>query len=154
MFWLAVGNILRSWALAMQGHAEVGIAQLRAYLEAYELSGAKLLHPYFLTLLAEAYGQAGHPESGLSVLDTALTQIETTGERAWESGIYWLQGKLQLQQEAPDTLTAESCFQIALKRRAGPAGQISRATGGNKPQSTVATTGQAGGSPRSPRSNP
>ena len=56
-FWLAWGTILRGWALAEQGQGEEGIAQIRQGLAAYRATGAELWRPYFLALLAEAYGK-------------------------------------------------------------------------------------------------
>ena len=86
------GRILRGWALAMQGDAAAGVAQIQQGLTAIQEIGFKLLRPYFLTLLAEAYGQAGQPEAGLTVLDEAVTLIATTEERWWEPEVYRLQG--------------------------------------------------------------
>ena len=52
----------------MQGEAARGSAQIRQGLAAPQGGGLKLLHPSFLAVLAEAYGQAGQPEAGLQVL--------------------------------------------------------------------------------------
>ena len=43
------------------------------------------LQRLFLTLLAEAYGQAGQPETGLRVLAEAATLMATTDGRLWEA---------------------------------------------------------------------
>jgi predicted ATPase len=76
--------------------------------------GLKLYHPYFLSLLAEAYGLAGQPEAGLTVLTEAFTLIAATEERWWEAEVYRLQGALLLQLPLPDVGQAEGCFQQAL----------------------------------------
>jgi tetratricopeptide (TPR) repeat protein len=55
--WLANGMVLRGWALAEQGGKEEGIAQIREGLAARQAMGEELLRPYFLALLAEAYGR-------------------------------------------------------------------------------------------------
>ena len=55
--WMARGTILRGWALAMQGQAAEGIAQMRQGLAAWQATGAEVIRPYYLGLLAEAYGQ-------------------------------------------------------------------------------------------------
>jgi len=47
--------------------------------------GLKLYRPYFLALLAEAYGQTGQPAVDLKVLYEALTLVATTEERWWEA---------------------------------------------------------------------
>jgi predicted ATPase len=58
-----------------------------------------LLQPYWLTLLAEAYGKAGRAEEGLTVVAEALAVVDKTGERLWEAGLYRLRGELTLAHE-------------------------------------------------------
>jgi len=96
-YWIAGGAMLRGWALAAQGQAEEGIAQIRQGLTAYRATGAELVRPYYLALLAEAYGQGGQAEAGLAVLAEALAAVEKTGERWWEAELYRLKGELLLQ---------------------------------------------------------
>ena len=62
------GGPERGWVLGMQGEVARGSAQIRQGLAAPQGGGLKLLHPSFLAVLAEAYGQAGQPEAGLQVL--------------------------------------------------------------------------------------
>ena len=100
-FWLALGTILRGWALAEQGQGEEGIAQIRQGLAAYRATGAEIVRPYFLALLAEAYGKVGQAEEGLSVLAEALALVDKTGERFYEAELYRLKGELTLQQFSP-----------------------------------------------------
>jgi predicted ATPase len=52
--------------------------------------------PFFLVLLAEAYGKVGQAEEGLSVLAEALAQVDKTEERYWEAELYRLKGQLTL----------------------------------------------------------
>lgn len=58
-----------------------GLALLRSGSAAYRASGAKLWVPYFIALLARAYGIAGEIETGLILFDDALQIAERTGER-------------------------------------------------------------------------
>jgi predicted ATPase len=108
------GRFLRGWALAMQGDAADGVAQLRQGLAAIQGMGLELMRPYGLSLLAEAYGQAGQPEVGLQVLAEALTLVAETEERWWEAEVIRLKGALLLQLPIPETHQAEACFQQAL----------------------------------------
>jgi predicted ATPase len=48
------------------------------------------------------------------VLTEALTLVDTTGERWYESEIYRLKGELLLQQASDNATEAESCFRHAL----------------------------------------
>ncbi|MGH8063693.1 MAG: ATP-binding protein, partial [Candidatus Entotheonellia bacterium] len=108
------GRLLRGWALAMQGDAAEGVVQVRQGLAVYQKNGSRLAQPYYLALLAEAYGQAGQPEAGLTVLAEALMLVSETEERWWEAELYRLKGVLLLQRQIPEALQAEACFQRAL----------------------------------------
>ena len=77
-------DLLRGWALAMRGDAGAGVAQIRQGLAVRQGEGLNLFRPYFLALLAEAYGLAGQPETGRQVLAEALTRLAETEERWWE----------------------------------------------------------------------
>jgi TOMM system kinase/cyclase fusion protein len=113
-FWEAWGTILRGWAQAEQGQSAEGIAQMRQGIAAWRATGAELQRPYYLALLAEAYGKAGHTEEGLRVLGEALTAVHKTGERQYEAELYRLTGELRLKQNVPDAQEAESCLRQAV----------------------------------------
>jgi predicted ATPase len=136
-FWLTLGTILRGWALVEQGQGEEGITQMREGLAAYRVTGAELRWPYYLALLAGAYGKVGQAEEGLSVLPEALATVDRTGERFYEAEVYRIKGQLVLQSgvrslesENPSTqhlapstqAEAEECFlkaiEIARKQQA------------------------------------
>jgi predicted ATPase len=93
---LRVGTILRGWALAGQGQTEEGIQQIQQGLTAHRASGTERSRPYYLALLAEAYGKAEQEEEGLTVLSEALEVVERTGERMYEAELYRLKGELTL----------------------------------------------------------
>jgi predicted ATPase len=59
-----------------------------------------VLRPYYLALLAEAYGKSGQAEEGLDVLAEALAVVAKTGECWWEAELYRLKGELLLRQAA------------------------------------------------------
>jgi class 3 adenylate cyclase/predicted ATPase len=109
---LALGTILRGWALAEQG--EEGIAQIRQGIAAWRATGAELARPYFLALLAEACEKGRQAEEGLSVLTEALALVHKTGECFYEAELYRLQGELLLVQSICQTTEAETCFREAL----------------------------------------
>jgi hypothetical protein len=67
----AQGFLLHGWALAKQGHRSEGIAQMRKGLEGWEATGARLLRPYYLALLAETYGQGGQSDEAQRLLSEA-----------------------------------------------------------------------------------
>ena len=99
-YWLAVGTILRGWALAEQGKKAEGISQMRQGLDAHRATGSSLDRPYYLAMLAEAYGKTGQVKEGLVVLAEALAAVEKTGERFYEAELYRLKGELTLQKSS------------------------------------------------------
>jgi predicted ATPase len=110
---VALGMIMRGWALAKQGQGEEVIAQLRQGLAAFRAAGAEISRSRDLGLLAEAYGEAGQTEEGLTVLAEAMAAVDTTGERYWEAELHRLKGEL-LRRRASPTEEVEACFQQAL----------------------------------------
>jgi len=111
--YLAVGKPLRGWALAVQGQGEEALAQLRQGLAALKAMGSVLDWPRFLLLLAEAYGEEGQIDEGLTTLTEALATAHKTGERWWEAELYRLKGELLLRRGTPME-EGEACFQQAL----------------------------------------
>src|SRR5262249_27623566 len=123
-------TIMRGWALATQGQAEAGIAQIHQGLAAAQAAEARVFRTHQLTLLTEAYQMVREPEAGLAALDEALALVEQTEERFWEAEIYRLKGELLLEVEGaelsrgaadgmPDAESPEGCFltAIAITRR-------------------------------------
>jgi len=70
--------------------------------------------PYYLALLAEAYGTIGQPKEGLGVLREALAVVDKTGERWWEAELHRLKGELLLALSKDNVAEVEACFHQAL----------------------------------------
>jgi predicted ATPase len=112
--WFAGGTILRGWAVAAQGQATEGLAQIHQGLAAWRAAWAECLRPYWLALLAEVYAAGDDPVRGLQGLAEALSLVEATGERWYEAELHRLRGELLLQHTGAQPEEAEACFQQAL----------------------------------------
>ncbi|MEZ4832496.1 MAG: hypothetical protein R2873_10945 [Caldilineaceae bacterium] len=110
--WEAHGHILRGWLLAMQGEAE-GVAEMEQGLAHWQMTGAMLAVPYYLTMLAQAYGRIGRHETALEKVAQA-TAVMNSGYECWyQAEILRRKGDLLLALgEAPDL--AERAFLDAL----------------------------------------
>lgn len=93
-FLLTLGMIIRGWARLYSGKTGMAIKLIKNGVEAMDIIGAELGRPYFLSLLAEGYGKIGNIEQGFKVLETALDKSRVNEERWYDSGLYWLSGKL------------------------------------------------------------
>lgn len=112
--WAALGTCWHGKALAMQGHSEEGLRQMRQGLAAWHATGAQVGSPVMLALLAEAHGHGGQVDEGLRLLTEAWVVVDRTGERWWEAELHRITGELLLRQEPSDASQAETCFHQAL----------------------------------------
>jgi class 3 adenylate cyclase/predicted ATPase len=129
-YWLPIGTLLKSWALVRGSKKEEGIAQMGQGVAAYRGTGVAVGLTWTLALLAEAYGEVGQAEKGVSVLAEALDIVDKKGERLWEAELYRIKGELTLQKfqvpssrkfevRGPKSLTP-STQHLAPKRRRKP----------------------------------
>jgi len=112
--WETLGTSLCGWALAMQGHGEAGMAQVRQGIAANRATGAVLYVPYLCTVLAEVRDHLGHTADGLQALAEAHSLVEQHEECWWEAEIARLQGVLLLRQPGTPQAEAEAWLQRAL----------------------------------------
>jgi class 3 adenylate cyclase/predicted ATPase len=119
-FWILMGKILQGWTLVQADQVGDGIAQIREGLTTYRAAGAEIMRPYYLALLAEAYGKVGQAKEGLGLLAEAQAAVDRSRECWWEAELYRLTGELTLKQtgvqksDSEKQREAENCFHRAL----------------------------------------
>jgi predicted ATPase len=99
----------RAWSEILVRNAEATshpdaatVGALRASIEVFRVSGARLRLPYYLGLLAGVCRQAGRAAEGLAVIDEALAMARTNNERWWDAELHRLRGDLRLAAGAGD----------------------------------------------------
>ena len=112
---VAWASVLRGWALFQQGGGATAIAEMRKGIEDSRATGASLLDPYWLALLASVHGQLGEAEDGLAATAEALAEVAETGERFWQAELHRLKGQLLLESDAANKPEAEVCFCRAIE---------------------------------------
>jgi len=113
--WSALATTLHGWALAEQGRTQEGIAQIQEGLADSRATGwYETLQPYLLSLLAEACGETGRLDEGLSALAEALAADEHEN-RDYEAESHRLKGELLLKQDDSNAAVAQSCFERAVE---------------------------------------
>jgi predicted ATPase/DNA-binding SARP family transcriptional activator len=93
-YYHAWAAILVCYALALEQPNEEHITRLRASIDEFKASSARLRLPYYLSLLAQIYAKAGRAEEGLTILDEALAEARTYNERWWNAEVHRLRGEL------------------------------------------------------------
>jgi hypothetical protein len=78
---VALARYSRGWALAVGSGQERGVDEIRAGIEQWQATGAKLLVPYQLGLLGDALAAVGRQETALGTVEEALEGVRRTGER-------------------------------------------------------------------------
>jgi transcriptional regulator with XRE-family HTH domain len=118
--WAAKAGIIRGWSLAKQGQTREGIEEIRRNLSNLGEVILHLARPYYLTLLAEVYGDCGDLQKGMEAMAEARSTMDKTGEYLWDAWLYLKSGELQLKFNNQDV--AENDFRqaadIALRQHA------------------------------------
>jgi predicted ATPase len=114
-FYGAMARIVRGWALIRPGNDAQAAEEIRQGMADWERTGAQLLRPYYLALLAESLAPAEHAPA-LRLLDESLTLARSTGEHMYEAEICRLRGERLLIGPPGDAnmQAAEACFEEAL----------------------------------------
>jgi predicted ATPase len=93
-YYLAMGSVLLGWARAAEGDVAAGLKEIRNSLNEMRRLGAELRQSFYLKLLAETLGRAGHVREALADLSTAFAIISKNGE-AWAlPELYCTEGEL------------------------------------------------------------
>jgi DNA-binding winged helix-turn-helix (wHTH) protein/predicted ATPase len=94
---VATGTMLQGWARATMGEVAQGIEDLRAGLDGYVATGARMDLPYYMALLADAYLLADLPRESLKTAEEALLAAGTRGY-CYEAELHRLKGLARLRQ--------------------------------------------------------
>ena len=108
------GKVIQGWAHAAQQRHDRGAFQIRHVLSAWQDAGNLLNRPYCLAMLAEAYGQDGRLDKGLSTIANALETGEQTEERWYQAELHRLKGDFLLRQSPHNAADAESSYRQAI----------------------------------------
>jgi class 3 adenylate cyclase/predicted ATPase len=93
-YWTAWAQMLLGWVRGQSGSLTHAAQEIQVGLQAYQETGARMMLPYFLVLLAETEMQRREPESALAHLEAAKEMIEITGVRFYEAELYRIMGCL------------------------------------------------------------
>jgi DNA-binding winged helix-turn-helix (wHTH) protein/tetratricopeptide (TPR) repeat protein len=114
---LGVAMANRGWAVIRQGNLATGIPLLRDAIAAIDATGAALVRPQYLGMLAAADAIEGRFEVAAARIDEALAEMERSGERLHE--VHLLIGKSRLAAGDDDAVEALLRRAVDVARRQG-----------------------------------
>jgi len=117
--WGAQGTIFRGWVKVENGDVTEGISLLRNGSTAYRATGAAAWTPYYIALLARAYGIAGQVEESVTLLDDALQIVERTEERWFAAELNRHKGQLLLRQGHAEGAEQLYCKALSIAEEQG-----------------------------------
>ena len=116
-YWSSLVDVMRGWALSEEGDPVTAMAEVRKAMAAYEATGALIIRPWFLGLLAEASAKAGQIEDALKLVDDARSEANRSGEGYYQAELERLHGELVLIRGADEAEgEAEASFLTSLQR--------------------------------------
>jgi class 3 adenylate cyclase/tetratricopeptide (TPR) repeat protein len=110
----ATGTLYKAAGVLLEGRPNEALPLLTRGLEAYRATGAGLALPYYLSILGDAYIQAGRPDDARDALDEGLAIAEQSDELCQKAELYRLKGELALR-AGPQNGEAEEHFRRAIE---------------------------------------
>jgi class 3 adenylate cyclase/tetratricopeptide (TPR) repeat protein len=110
---VAMGIVLRGWALAALEDVDAGIDELERGLRAARATGAHLDDPHFLGLLADAQLRGRHTSAALAAVEEALEIAERRRSRSYQAELLRLRGAI-LRTRGDSALEVERSLHEAL----------------------------------------
>ena len=100
--------------MLLEGRPDEALPLLTRGLEAYRATGAGVWLPYFLSILGDAYIQAGRLDDASNALGEGLAIAETSNELCHKAELLRLNGELLLT-GSHKADAAEDCFRQAIE---------------------------------------
>jgi predicted ATPase len=113
MVWKSPGLLFRGWILAVVSRATEAVRLITSGLAALP-SGATLLTPVGLSMLAKSHADLGQLDDAWRFIDEAKAVIERTKETWFEAHVHRVAGEIALKSPEPDAAKAEAYFERAL----------------------------------------
>jgi len=114
LLWKAFGTMNHGCVLALTGKAAKAVQTLKSAIAAWRSTGATVLLPLNLSLLARAHAELGQLEEAWRCIGEATTAIATTKEMLFGAEVNRLAGEIALLSPRADAEKAQDYFERAL----------------------------------------
>jgi len=113
-FWKAMGMLWQGCLFTLTGKASDAVRRITAQTAALQSTGARLWMPMHISYLTRAYAELDQFDDARRCIGEAMTVIQTTGEKWYESEVHRIAGEIALMGPEPNAAKAEACFERAL----------------------------------------
>ena len=110
----AMARFAMGWCRTQLGQVEDGISLMTQGLTAFQATGAGIVLPFFLTLMAEVWGKVGRVDEALACLAQARELTDQGGERWHDAEGHRIRGDVLRQIPGVDVGEVRACYQQAL----------------------------------------
>lgn len=110
----ALARFAMGWCRTQLGQVEDGIALMTQGLAAFQATGAGIVLPFFLTLMAEVWGQVDRVEEAMACLAQARELTDRGGERWHDAEWHRIRGDVLRRIPGVDQGEVRACYQQAL----------------------------------------
>ena len=110
----ATQTLFKAAGVLLEGRPGEALPLLTRALEAYRATGAGVWLPYFLSILGNAYIQAGQLDDARETLNEGLATAERSNELCQKAELLRLNGELTLLTGSHKAGAAEDCFRQAI----------------------------------------
>ena len=138
----AQGTIYHGGVLVKSGDVAEGLSLVRRGSEAFSATGARMLVPYHMALLAMASEIAGQIDEAMEALNDALQMVERTGERWLVAELCRRKGQLLVRQGQAGA--AEELYRKSLSVAEEQGGQAVETARRDEPCAALTRLGQLG----------
>jgi predicted ATPase len=115
LLWKATAMTHQGWLFARTGKAWDAVQTITCGLNAWRSTRATVWVPLYLSHLARAYADIGNFADAWRCISEAITAVETTKEKLWETEIHRTAGEIALLSPERDAAEAEANLAHALK---------------------------------------
>jgi predicted ATPase/class 3 adenylate cyclase len=102
------GSVILGWTRSKLGDPAAGEESMLQGIQLWRKIGTRLILPYFLALLSDAYLESRNCEKGLAAIEEALDLSGDTGEKCWQSELFRLRGEHRLMQRGSNGSAEDS----------------------------------------------
>lgn len=110
----ALARFAMGWCRTRLGQMDDGIKLMTQGIAAFQATGAGIVLPFFLTLMAEAWGQVGRFDEAMACLAQARERTDRGGERWHDAEWHRIRGDVLRQMPGVDVNEVRAAYQQAL----------------------------------------